>query len=150
VVLKVAALASAAKKRQRGGAPPPSELSLVLHIATLGKKSALSEPTISPGATGDSPLASLTGTNQATGAFAVSVFAPRGAVGQVTYFGAKHKREHVEQADDVLKNVYRYFHQVSIRSTQHAIRNQPHTRRSTPYATSHTQDAARDMPNVIP
>jgi hypothetical protein len=100
----------AAGKGRRGGSKA-SKVSVVLHVATLGKKAVLTKPTLGGGA----PLASATfsGYNPSTGRFAVSVFG-RGKVGEVveaSYFGAQQKREHMEQADDVLKQVYRYAQQ---------------------------------------
>jgi len=91
----------------RGGVP--KTLSVVLHVCTLGKNAFLSEPKTDLG-TGNSPLATFTGTNAATGRFAISVFG-RGEGNErasVSYFGGKHKREQMEQADDLLKNIYRY------------------------------------------
>jgi hypothetical protein len=85
----------------------------VLNIATLGgSKALLTEPNTLPVAGEQDLIATFGGYNAGTGRFAVTVFARGGNGGggkpRASYFGAKLKREQLDQADDVLKNVYRH------------------------------------------
>jgi hypothetical protein len=80
-----------AAEKGRGVTREEGKVSIVLHVATLGKKAALTKPALGGGA----PVASATfsGYNPSTGRFAVSVFG-RGKTGEAVearYFGASSR-----------------------------------------------------------
>jgi len=95
---------------KRKGRGVTDKVSLVLHVATLGKKAVLTKPTVGEGAAS----ASFSGYNPSTGRFVMTVMGrgeEGGDVGGVVvrYFGARQKREDIEVADDVVKQACHFF-----------------------------------------
>ena len=114
--IKVTAGQDSSKRARRSSkhTAVPDAVSVVVNVCTLGgKKAVLSNPEAVGGGGGEGKGLSFLGWNSATGKFGVSVVARAGVAGeeggvQARYYGGKHRRDHMEQADDLLKNVYGY------------------------------------------